>query len=134
MCLLKTALKIAAACGALLLLAALGWAWWAYPKRAVDGVFVRPAPFTFADVPKGRPLDAAAMDGYARRLLAEMTLDEKVLMMSGDTWLWDFVGQPAVGRPWSAGVDRRLGFPPLVFTDGPRGVGLGSSTCFPVPM
>jgi beta-glucosidase len=110
------------------------WIWWAYPKRSVDGVFVHRAPFTFADVPKGRALSPAEVDGYARRLLAEMSLEEKVLQMSGDSWLWDFVGHPIVGRPWNAGLDRRLALPPLVYSDGPRGVGMGASTCFPVAM
>ncbi|HEV8629797.1 MAG TPA: glycoside hydrolase family 3 C-terminal domain-containing protein [Thermoanaerobaculia bacterium] len=54
--------------------------------------------------------------------------------MSGDTWLWDFRGERLIGRPWRSGRDRRAGLPALVHADGPRGVGLGASTCFPVPM
>jgi beta-glucosidase len=108
--------------------------WLTHPKRPVDNLFVRKAPFTFADIPKGRALTPEEVDSYARRLLAEMTLEEKVLQMSGDTWLWDFAGERFEGRDWKAGVDRRLGLPRLVCSDGPRGVGLGHSTCFPVPM
>jgi beta-glucosidase len=109
-------------------------AWWTYPKRPFDSPFVGRARFTFADVPKGRVLSRDEVDGYARRLLAEMSLEEKVLQMSGDAWLWDFIGERFEGREWKAGVDLRLGLPRLVCSDGPRGVGLGSSTCFPVAM
>jgi beta-glucosidase len=114
--------------------AAVGVAFWTYPKRPIDSPFARPAPFTFADVPKGRALSREEIDALAHRFLAEMTLEEKVLQMSGDTWLWDYVGKRFVGREWKAGVDPRLGLPRLVCTDGPRGIGLGHSTCFPVPM
>lgn len=30
--------------------------------------------------------------------------------------------------------NERLDIPPLLFNDGPRGIGMGNSTCFPVPM
>jgi beta-glucosidase len=131
---LKKALKVLG----LSLLVMLGVAplavWLTHPKRPVDSIFVRKASFTFADIPKGRALTPQEVDGYARRLLGEMTLQEKVLQMSGDTWLWDFVGERFEGRDWRAGVDRRLGLPRLVCSDGPRGLGRGFSTCFPVPM
>jgi beta-glucosidase len=108
--------------------------WWTHPKRPMDSLFVRKASFTFADIPKGRALTPQEVDTFARRLLGEMTLEERVLQMSGDTWLWDFVGERFEGRDWKAGVDRRLGLPRLVCSDGPRGLGRGFSTCFPVPM
>ena len=38
-----------------------------------------------------------------------------------------------VARSDCAG-NERLGVPPLLFNDGPRGVDMGASTCFPVPM
>lgn len=121
---------------AVLVLASL-LVWWAYPKRTVDNVLVRAAGgavFKFTDVPKGRTLSTDEVDSYARQILAGMTLEQKVLQMSGDTWLWDFTGERLLGRPWRSGRDRRAGLPPLVHSDGPRGVGLGSSTCFPVAM
>jgi beta-glucosidase len=127
---------IALLAASVLALAAL-LVWWAYPKRPVDSVWVRPAGlavFKFTDVPRGRVLAPEEADAYARRVLAGMTLEQKVLQMSGDTWLWDFTGQRLIGRPWRSGRDRRAGLPALVHSDGPRGVGLGSSTCFPVPM
>jgi formate--tetrahydrofolate ligase len=51
----------------------------AFARR--DGVLAReagPEVFKFSDIPKGRALSAAEVDGYARRLLAEMTLEEKI--------------------------------------------------------
>ncbi|MEM6947567.1 MAG: glycoside hydrolase family 3 C-terminal domain-containing protein [Pseudomonadota bacterium] len=76
---------------------------------------------------------AAAIDG----VLSEATLEEKVAMMSGrgffkamqeDAMRWG-------GRPYRAGGGcERLGVPALYFTDGPRGVARGNSTCFPVTM
>jgi beta-glucosidase len=134
--LLKKILKVAGLVLVALVAVAVVWAWWAWPKRPVDGVFARPAKgaFTFADVPKGRAISDREVDDLARRLLAGMTLEQKVLQMSGDTWVGDLLGERMIGRSWRSGVDRRLRLPPLVHADGPRGVGLGSSTCFPVPM
>jgi beta-glucosidase len=123
--------------GALAILAVVALAtWWRYPKRSVDSVFVRAeaGAFTFADVPKGRQLSPQEIEVYARRLLTGMSLEQKVLQMSGDTWLWDFIGERYVGRSWKAGADKKVGLPRIVSSDGPRGVGLESSTCFPVPM
>lgn len=69
-------------------------------------------------------------------LLERMSLRDKVGQMSSSTpWhrlavmifrynLW----------PFDSGPNRRLGIPPLRFTDGPRGVAIGRSTCFPVSM
>ncbi len=80
------------------------------------------------------------MDGYARKLLAEMTLQQKVLQMSGDTSLWDMIKLITVEKgkyndaPIAAGADTRLAIPPIGFSDGPRGVVLNHSTAFPVAM
>ncbi len=70
-------------------------------------------------------------------VLAEATLDEKIGMMSGkgffeaykeDGGLW-------AARPYRAGGGiERLGIEPFYFTDGPRGVARGNSTCFPCSM
>lgn len=70
-------------------------------------------------------------------ILKETTLEEKVAMMSGKGFFAQFA---ASGRHWGAEPYRagsgceRLGVPPLWFTDGPRGVARGQSTCFPVLM
>ncbi len=79
----------------------------------------------------------AEIDGLVSAILSAATLEEKVGMMSGrgffkamkeDKMRWG-------ARPYRAGGGiERLGVPALWFTDGPRGVARGNSTCFPVTM
>ena len=138
--------KILKVIGALVLLAVALVAfllWWTHPKRPVAGAFVRQAGagvFKFTDIPKGQALSREQVDGYARRLLAEMTLQQKVLQMSGDTSWWDLIKLITIEKrkfndhPITAGADVRLAIPPIGFSDGPRGVVLGHSTAFPVAM
>ncbi len=74
----------------------------------------------------------------ARELLSRMTLEEKVRAMSGDEPFWpgmsEMIDEGYNLRPYFAGENPRLGLPGLRFGDGPRGVVLGASTCFPVSM
>jgi beta-glucosidase len=70
-------------------------------------------------------------------LIGAMNLAEKVEMMSGQGFFASY--QANEGRwcaePYRAGGGcERLGLVPLYFTDGPRGVCAGDSTCFPVTM
>jgi beta-glucosidase len=70
-------------------------------------------------------------------ILAEATLEEKVGMMSGKGFFKAYAEDGGVwgARPYRAGSGiERLGVEPLYFTDGPRGVARGSSTCFPCSM
>lgn len=70
-------------------------------------------------------------------ILAEATLAEKVGMMSGKGFFAAFKADGGVwgGRPYRAGGGiERLGVPAFYFTDGPRGVARGQSTCFPCTM
>ena len=69
----------------------------------------------------------------ADALTAQMTLGEKVHMLGGH---WDlrsgllhlrFYNYEAI----AGGGCKRLGIPPILFSDGPRGVVMKSSTCFP---
>jgi beta-glucosidase len=78
-------------------------------------------------------------DGEEReRLLAElvgrMTLKEKVRQMAGNSGPLKLL--VALIRynllTFNSGRNRRLGIPEIRFTDGPRGVALHNSTCFPV--
>jgi len=71
-----------------------------------------------------------------RRLVSRMSLAEKTRQMAGRMRTWEMLASLVRYnlRPFRAGEDRRLGIPPLRFTDGPRGVATGRSTCFPVPM
>jgi beta-glucosidase len=82
------------------------------------------------------PLTDAQIDAIARELLAQLSLEEKIDMMSGGHRF--FPGMLHVG---SAGYKRhplttvgaipRLGIPGLRFTDGSRGVMLAGATTFP---
>jgi beta-glucosidase len=78
----------------------------------------------------GRPWLVAGQTPQQRadELLAQMTLDEKIAMVHGDTW-------PPTG-PFAGHVpgNARLGIPELFLSDGPNGVGNGSTgvTAFPV--
>lgn len=70
-------------------------------------------------------------------ILAEASLEEKVGMLSGKGFFQAFVEDQRVwaARPYRAGGGiERLGVPALWFTDGPRGVARGNSTCFPCSM
>jgi beta-glucosidase len=70
-------------------------------------------------------------------VLAEATLDEKVGMMSGAGFFKAYIEDNKVwaARPYRAGGGiERLGIQPFFFTDGPRGVARGNSTCFPCTM
>lgn len=76
-------------------------------------------------------------DSEADALLAELTLAEKVEMMSGQGFFDALAQDDRVwgARPYRAGSgNARLGIPPLLFTDGPRGVTRTGSTCFPCTM
>jgi beta-glucosidase len=77
-------------------------------------------------------------DGKAREIVARMTLEEKIGLMSGTTGLWKMAFPYLIGyyhyRPFPAGGCKRLEVPDLRFCDGPRGVLPGRSTCFPVTM
>ena len=141
--LLKKIVKILGAILLVLVALAAFLLWWTHPKRPVTGAFVREAgagTFKFTDIPRGRVLRGEEVDGYARKLLAEMTLQQKVLQMSGDSSIWDLIKLITVEKgkyndyPITAGADTRLAIPPIGFSDGPRGVVMNHSTAFPVAM
>jgi len=70
-------------------------------------------------------------------ILTEATLEEKIGMMSGKGFFQAFADDNSLwgARPYRAGGGiERLGVPTLLFTDGPRGVARGNSTCFPCSM
>jgi beta-glucosidase len=82
-------------------------------------------------------LNREEVEEKAQGLLRQMTLKEKVWMLNGN---WDMVdnfqkyhnGYNPV--PIETNGCPRLGISPIAFTDGPRGVVMGHSTCFPVSM
>lgn len=75
-----------------------------------------------------------------KQLCSEMTLREKLKMLSGRQFAmrncYDLLtkGRKYNYRPCIAGGIKRLGIPTVAFSDGPRGVVMGKSTCFPVSM
>ena len=83
-------------------------------------------------------LSAAQIDARARALLGQLTLDEKIKMMSGDPPFWlgmaDMMSGGYADHPWVAGAVPRLGIPGVRFSDGPRGVVMAGATTFPVSM
>ena len=86
-------------------------------------------------IPKGA--SAAQQQARIDELLGELSLEEKVAMLSGHGFMKQVAedGGRYCARLYHIGAgNERLGIPPLLFNDGPRGVAMGSSTCFPVSM
>jgi beta-glucosidase len=81
------------------------------------------------------PVDPSAR---AEAVLAQLTLSEKVAMMSGSPAFWPGLADIMSGgyprHPWPAADCERLGVPGVRFADGPRGVILKGATTFPVSM
>jgi beta-glucosidase len=92
----------------------------------------------FSGSEPGEELSTEKIEAKAQQLLSELTLDEKVGMMDGDTPFWsgleDMMGGGYNAHTWNAGVVSRLGIRGIRFTDGPRGVILDGATTFPVSM
>jgi beta-glucosidase len=86
----------------------------------------------------GGQLSDEQIELKARELLAQLTLDEKLAMMDGDSPFWVtlpmMMGGGYADHPWNAGVISRLGIPGIRFVDGPRGVVMDGATTFPVSM
>ena len=75
----------------------------------------------------------------SEELLSEMTLKEKIHMLRGHAMgvtVKNFLtkGRFYNGEAYPAGGCERLKIPPVLFTDGPRGIVMRKSTCFPVSM
>lgn len=71
-----------------------------------------------------------------KELVSQMTLEEKIGQMHGYTTLLGLAVMLVRYnlKPYGSGENGRLGIPASKFTDGPRGVALNNSTCFPVAM
>jgi beta-glucosidase len=94
-----------------------------------------PQPLDWGSLATDHPLSAEEINAKAQELLGQMTLQEKIAQMSGDMPLFRGVLDMLGGynrRPYIAGQNQRLGLPGLRFSDGPRGVVMYHSTCFPV--
>ena len=72
-------------------------------------------------------------------LLNEMTINERIRLLQGHALgvtAKNFLtkGRFYNGEAYPAGGCKRLGIPPVMFTDGPRGIVMSKCTCFPVSM
>jgi beta-glucosidase len=96
---------------------------------------VRMVPGDWGALAEGSPLTDEQVEAKARGLLAEMSLEEKTRQMSGDAPLVRGFIDLAIAynkRPIPAGENLRLSIPGIRFSDGPRGIVMYRSTCFPV--
>ncbi len=78
-------------------------------------------------------------ENKAQEILASLTLEQKCAAMSGSTPFWrgiaDLLQSSGYAtHTWSGGVLGHPEVPAIRFTDGPRGVVVGTSTTFPVSM
>ncbi len=79
------------------------------------------------------------LNDVTQQLISAMSLKEKVRMMQGHAMGVTIKNTLTKGRYYNgeaypAGGCKRLGIPPVLFTDGPRGIVMGKCTCFPVSM
>lgn len=85
-----------------------------------------------------RVREGAVAAEEAAALIARLETDELLGLLDGDVPFWsgltDMTGGGYYRHPWPAAVNERLGIPGLLFSDGPRGVVIGTATCFPVSM
>lgn len=119
--------------------AAVGVLLWAYlvPPPSMDAYLKEGSAYDLAVKSIEGDNGDEGLEEAVGGLLAQMTLDEKIHMLSGHTIPQTMRDMLLTGRNYnvhalSSGGCRRLGVPPILFTDGPRGVVMGRSTCFPV--
>jgi beta-glucosidase len=86
----------------------------------------------------GRVAGGADHHHEASALIAQMSLEEKLGCLDGDTPMWPGLFDMTAGgyyeHPWPAARVDRLGVPGIEFADGPRGCVIGDATAFPVSM
>lgn len=122
-----------------LLAVAAAFLLWVFMSKApsMDAYLKDGSAYDMAVKALGKNPSQEAVQLQARSLREQMTLGEKIHFLSGHT-----IGQSNRDiiktrrsynvTPLQAGGCKRLGIPPILFTDGPRGVVAGESTCFPV--
>lgn len=80
----------------------------------------------------------AAPESQAKKLYDQLTDDERLGLLDGDTPFWEgmvsMMGEGYNLRPYVHGAVDRLGIPGTRFVDGPRGCVSGHGTAFPVSM
>jgi len=85
------------------------------------------------------PIGASAgqIEAAIAKFVSVLRLDEKIAILSGHGFLEQIAaaqGKYCDDTYHIGGGNERLGIPTFQFMDGPRGVAMGESTCFPVPM
>jgi beta-glucosidase len=100
------------------------------PRRSMQWLFICLLPLCLpVGCSNGGDDDGAG--ARARKLVAQMTIEEKVAQMAGD----GPIPLPEGGLLWGSPGVERLGIPPFVMADGPRGVApVQGATTFPVGM
>lgn len=82
--------------------------------------------------------DGVSTDDAVSRLLSQLSQKEQLSLLDGDEPFWQGLGTILCDRynrvPFVMGAIPRLNIPGIKFTDGPRGIVMGASTCFPVSM
>ena len=82
--------------------------------------------------------DGIPADDAVSKLLSELGQKEQLSLLDGDEPFWQGLGTILCDRynrvPFVMGAVPRLKIPGIKFTDGPRGIVMGASTCFPVSM
>ena len=85
------------------------------------------------EIKKG--MTESEIEDYVSYVLEQMTLKEKVAQMIGNGINMKVLFDGGFGkRVYDAAGSEKYNIPPLKFTDGPRGVIIPGSTCFPVSM
>jgi beta-glucosidase len=77
----------------------------------------------------------APIEERVEDLLKRMTVEEKIEQLSGGNIIYNIAGITGLvsgSSGFNTPDNERLGIPGLKFTDGPRGVRIGNSTCFAV--
>lgn len=80
-------------------------------------------------------LSEAQIESKIEKTLSKMSLDEKIGQMAGrysKNVVLSFIQEITNPDTWDTPANDSLGIPALKCIDGPRGVGMAKSTCFPV--
>ena len=82
--------------------------------------------------------DGKSIEDAVSKLLSNLSQQEQLSLLDGDEPFWKGLGTILCDRynrvPFVMGAVPRLKIPGIKFTDGPRGIVMGASTCFPVSM
>src|SRR3712207_9492282 len=91
----------------------------------------------FGELETTETLTMDQIEAKACDLLAQLSLDEKIGLMCGDTPFWPgfaaMMGGGYSQRPWPAGGVPRRGVPRLRFSGGPRRLVMPGGRTLPVP-